>query len=187
MLTLHLCAKELFAHDSPPPRSCGVDPVGSLTLLAVASFQKEPSVNSPTSNQIDEENRSAQLLPAPTTAYTICFASQTRPDIVHLGSAQAKASDHNHPRQQYCVCAEYEKMPKRKHIALVACEACRARKSRVRLADTPSMNICGKLTPSSATASHLYAARAKPSVQSVHIRLIQMYQDSPPLNRSLSN
>lgn len=35
-------------------------------------------------------------------------------------------------------------MPKRKRIALVACEACRTRKSRVRLAYTSSVNACGK-------------------------------------------
>lgn len=44
VLTLHLCAKELFAQDPPPSRFLGIVLVGSIIPLAVASFQKEPSV-----------------------------------------------------------------------------------------------------------------------------------------------
>jgi hypothetical protein len=77
-------------------------------------------------------------------AYIFLPRSTTLPQVVYSGFAHRQASDPFYTRNPWCGRARVRKMPRREHIALVACGPCRTRKSRVRLVCEYSKDIYGK-------------------------------------------
>jgi hypothetical protein len=83
--------------------------------------------------------------------------------------------------------AQVRNMPKRERIALVACQACRTRKSRVSLFCRAPLTRAEELTISSVTVRHLYVVRVEPSIRIVRTHPTPVCRDLQPSNWSTSS